>query len=187
MSQARSSHRDRLSPLLWIAGPQSGTPCESGHLQRIQVPLRDRCPGRPTLPAASERRRFPLSPNWCLTCGETVMGSEPGSPPNPRIAGWQVLARLPDPSNEAELFLARGDDASETALLKYYPLELNQTPKSIRRSLAWKPERRQSFSITGASNPAPSRSGNISTVQRLATCDPSFGPTAPFCRRLRRS
>ena len=56
----------------------------------------------------------------CLTCGETVCDSGPAPNPNVQIAGWQVLAPLPDSSNEAELYLARADGAQETTLLKYY-------------------------------------------------------------------
>jgi hypothetical protein len=57
----------------------------------------------------------------CLTCGETV-AAQPAEPDSPirTIGEWQILAALPGPADEAELFLARSEDAPETVLLKYH-------------------------------------------------------------------
>ncbi|WP_088346496.1 MULTISPECIES: AAA domain-containing protein [Rhodomicrobium] len=57
----------------------------------------------------------------CLTCGEIVAGHAPNPDPPPQnIGDWEILAPLPGPADEAELFLARAEHSPETVLLKYY-------------------------------------------------------------------
>jgi len=80
----------------------------------------------------------------CLTCGETVATRPPDPDPAIRTIGeWQILAALPGSADDAESFLARASDASETVLLKHYQPGIEPDP-SIPHWPGWKRERRRS-------------------------------------------
>ena len=65
----------------------------------------------------------------CLTCGEIVAKQAAAPDPAIRTIGeWQILAALPGPADEAEMFLARSEHSPETVLLKHYQPRIEPDP-----------------------------------------------------------
>lgn len=65
----------------------------------------------------------------CLECGSSV-----GETPSPageswRICGWQILAPLPAPTPETELYLARRPDGEDIRLLRFFQAGFEPDPR----------------------------------------------------------